>query len=91
MKKRIIYALLLLCLLLSGCTEQTITRNLGGTMTLDLKPGQKLEEITWKDDQLWYLTRPMKEDEEPETHTFQESSEWGIIEGTVIIIEYKEE
>lgn len=39
------------------------------------------------DDSLWYLTRPMRDDEEPETHTFQQSSEFGVFEGTVTIIE----
>lgn len=60
-------------------------------MTLKLEPGEKLEEITWKDDNnLWYLTRPMREDEEPETHTFKQSSEFGVFEGTVTIVETKE-
>ena len=57
-------------------------------MTIKLDPGQKLEEITWKDDtNLWYLTRPMREDEKAETHTFQESTEFGVFEGTITIIE----
>lgn len=61
-------------------------------MTLRLEPDQKLEMITWKDDDsLWYLTRPMRDDEEAEVHTFQQSSEFGIIEGTVTIIESKSE
>ena len=36
---------------------------------------------------MWYLTRPMRDDEEPETHTFQQSSEFGVFEGTVTIVE----
>ncbi len=52
----------------TGC--QTATRNFGGTTTLKLEPNEKLEEITWKDDSLWYLTRPMRDDEEPEVHIF---------------------
>lgn len=72
----------------AGC--QYTTKNLGGDMVLELKPNQKLEEITWKDDNLWYLTRPMREDEEPETHTFQQKSEMGVFEGTVTIVESKE-
>lgn len=74
---------------LTGC--QGATRSFGGDMTLELEPNQKLELITWKDDDsLWYLTRPMREDEEPETHVYQQSSEWGVFEGTVTIIESKE-
>ena len=74
--------------LLTGC--QGATKSFGGSMTLNLEPNQKLEEITWKDDSLWYLTRPMTDDDIAETHTFQQSSEWGIFEGTVTIIETKE-
>ena len=51
-----------------------------------LKPGVKLEEITWKDDDLWYLTRPMRDNESAETHTFDQSTDFGF-EGQVIIIE----
>lgn len=89
MKKKIaaIAALLVLSFCLSGCQE--ITRNYGGTTEIDLEPGLKLEEITWKDDNLWYLTRPMTDEDIAETHTFEESSLWGICEGTVIIREHK--
>ena len=61
---------------------------MGGSMMLELPAGVKLEEITWKDDSLWYLTRPMREGEEPETHTFQQSSEFGVF-GTVTVVETK--
>lgn len=71
----------------SGCTDKTIAREWGGSTTLELPAGEKLIEITWKDACLWYLTRPMRDDEFPETYTFQEDSEWGIFEGTVTIIE----
>lgn len=93
MKKKIVILLagLSLCFCLSGCTEQSMTREFGGEMTLELPANQKLEEITWKDDNLWYLTRPMREDEEAETHTFQQSSSWGVFEGTVTVIEKKED
>lgn len=92
MKKKIIIftsCLLLMTILLTGCSENERARAWGGSMTIELEPGQKLEMITWKDNELWYLTRPMWEDEEPETHTFQEESEYGIIEGKVIIKERK--
>lgn len=68
-----------------GC--QAITKSFGGTTTLKLKPNEKLEEITWKDNSLWYLTRPMRDNEEPEVHIFKESDNLGILEGTVKVIE----
>lgn len=72
---------------LNGC--QTTTKNWGGNTTLELEPNEKLEEITWKDDSLWYLTRPMTEDDIAETHVFKQSSNWGVLEGTVTIVESK--
>ncbi len=72
---------------LTGC--QGATKSFGGSMTLNLEPNQKLEEITWKDDSLWYLTRPMTDDDIAETHTFQQQSEFGVFEGTVVIVESK--
>ena len=92
MKKRIVALVLIGVISLSTLTGcQSTTKNFGGSMTLKLEPNQKLEEITWKDDSLWYLTRPMTEDDVAETHTFQQSSEWGVFEGTVTIVETKEE
>ena len=88
MKKKIYAALLIAMMtvtLLSGC--QSAARNWGGTVKIELEPGQKLEMITWKGDSLWYLTRPMRAGEEAETHTFNERSEFGVLEGTVIVIE----
>lgn len=88
MKKKIYAALLIAMMtvtILSGC--QSTARNWGGTVKIELDPGQKLEMITWKGDSLWYLTRPMRAGEEAETHTFNESSEFGVLEGTVIVIE----
>lgn len=90
MKKRILAALLvvgMMTTMLTGC--QGATRSLGGSMTIELEPNTKLELITWKDDSLWYLTRPMTEDDIAETHTYQQSSEWGVFEGTVTIVETK--
>lgn len=87
MKKSIAMGLLVLALIgLTGC-DNTLSRSFGGTMNLKLEPNQKLVMITWKDSELWYLTRPMKENEEAEELVFQEKNELGIMEGTVIITE----
>lgn len=89
MKKIIMILLSIMTIGLTGC--QGIAKNYGGDISLELEAGLKLEEITWKDDSLWYLTRPMREDELPETHAFQQSSEWGVFEGTVTVIEHAKE
>lgn len=89
MKKRIILLLTIFFILsiFSGCTENSLVKGFGGKMTIELEPGNKLEEITWKDANLWILTRPIKENESAETHTFYESSEFHAFEGEVVIIE----
>lgn len=85
MKKTVLIIAMIICCIFTGC--HYTTKNYGGEMTIELEPGQKLEEITWKDDDLWILSRPMREDEQSETHTFYEKSEWGVFEGTVTVVE----
>lgn len=83
--KKIIFVLAICIFMLTGCHEAA--KNLGGNITLELDPGRKLEEITWKDSSLWYLTRPMRDIEQAETHIFQCNSEFGVFEGSVTVIE----
>lgn len=92
MKKRILLVGLFISVLMcmnTGCTKQSLTREFGGTMTIELPKGQELMEATWKEDNLFYLTRPMSEDYVPVTKTFQESSSWGVMESTVLFVESK--
>ena len=91
MKKKMLSILLVsgVCTtLLTGC--QVTTKSFGGSTKIELEPNTKLELITWKDDSLWYLTKPMREDDIAETHTYQQKSEFGVFEGTVTIVESKE-
>lgn len=85
MKKLILIVVALICM--CSCTEQIRTRQFGGKMEIRLPAGQELMEATWKDDDLFYLTRPMTPDYVPVTKTFQESSSWGVMESTVYFIE----
>ena len=92
MKNKILHLIVataIVGIIITGC-QQTMTKKFGGDMTLELEPNQKLEEITWKDDSLWYLTRPMRNDEKAETHIFMESSNTGFFEGTITVIESTE-
>lgn len=72
---------------LTGC--KSIAKSYGGTITIDVPKGQKVIEATWKGSDVWYLTRPMYEDEKPETFTLQEDSNFSIMEGKVIFKENK--
>ena len=86
--KRIILSIVVLALTAS-CTENSRVKNFGGEGNINLPKGQKLVNVTWKETQVWYLTRPMKEDDVAETYHFQEESSWGMIEGTYNIVETK--
>ena len=84
--KKILF-ILMLAFVLASCTANSRTRNFGGSMTIHLPAGQELMEATWKDNNLFYLTRPMSQDYVPVTKTFQEQSSWGVMESTVLFVE----
>lgn len=73
----------------TSCTQNVRAKSFGGTANVSLSAGQKLVTATWKDQELWYLTRPMRSDESPESYTLSEESSWGMIEGKVIFSESK--
>ena len=52
-----------------------------------LDPGVKLINVTWKDTNMWMLTRPRTVGEKIETYRFTEKSQFGQLEGTIIIKE----
>ena len=74
--------------MLAGCA-QYVARHLGGTMVQNVPCGQKLEGVTWKgqNSELWYLFRPMRQNEVPETHVFKASTIFGVFEGQVNLVE----
>lgn len=74
--------------ILSGCNG--IAKQWGGTVNVDLPVNKKLVNVTWKDSNLWYLTRDMKNNESEETYEFIEESNYGLVEGKVILKEHKE-
>ncbi len=88
--RKILAILLIMILVISslGCTKRSRARRFGGKETIDLDANKKLVTVTWKEDELWYLTRPAKAGEESVTYTFKEDSKLGIIEGTVILKEH---
>ena len=87
--KRILISAIAVLALTASCTQNARVKNFGGTGDINLPKGQKLVNATWKETQVWYLTRQMRADETAETYQFQEESSWGVIEGTYIIHETK--
>lgn len=75
--------------MLGSCTENNRVKNWGGEGTINLPKGRKLVNVTWKNTEVWYLTRPMSSSDVAETYQFQEESSWGVMEGTYNIVETK--
>lgn len=89
--KRFVLGILLVAISLSviGCTDNTITRNVGGTETIDLPQGMTFIEAEWdKDDNLWYTYRPRRTNEAPETYIMQEKSNLGVAQGKIVFVEH---
>lgn len=77
---------LMACGSMTGCNA--ITRSWGGTQTISLDKGNKLVNLTWKENaSLWVLTRQAKDGEQPQTYEFREHSNLGVMQGKVIIKE----
>ena len=87
MKK--VFLAIMMGVMVTSCTENERVKAWGGEGTIKLPKGRKLVNVTWKETQVWYLTRPMHKDETPETYQFQEESSWGMVEGTYVIHESK--
>lgn len=86
MRKTIV---LLMLMSLVGCTQNQRARSFGGKTAIELEKNQKLVNVTWKENNMWILTRQMKESEIPENYRFEEQSSYGILQGTVYISEKK--
>ena len=87
MKK--VFLAIMLGVMVTSCTENNRVKNWGGEGNINLPKGRKLVNVTWKETEIWYLTRPMNSNDVAETYQFQEESSWGVMEGTYNIIETK--
>lgn len=79
MKKLIIAAFMILITM--SCTENQRAKNFAGKQTVNLRPGEILINVTWKDDNMWLLT----EDTTSHVKYFRENSSWVKFSGQIII------
>jgi hypothetical protein len=79
MKK--IFYLIMLGTLSVSCTENQRAKNFGGTEEVRLKKNEIILNVTWKGDQMWICTK----DTSTGTSYFREKSNWGVMEGTIIL------
>ena len=87
MKK--LFLVIVMGVMVTSCTENNRVKNWGGEGNINLPKGRKLVNVTWKETEIWYLTRPMDSNDVAESYQFQEESSWGVMEGTYNIIETK--
>ena len=87
MKK--LFLAILMGIMVTSCTENNRVKKWGREGTINLPKGRKLVNVTWKETEIWYLTRPMDSNDVAESYQFQEESSWGVMEGTYNIIETK--
>jgi hypothetical protein len=84
MKKFLILSLLSVSFF--SCTENARVKSWGGTGDVILE-NKKLITMTWKEGNLWMLTRNLKSTDDLDIYNFEEKSSFGMIEGTYIIRE----
>jgi len=87
----VIFALLICGGLYLFMGSQYITKRIGGSTTIELPEGKKLVPYTvqWEPNgsHIWYLTEDAEPGYTPKAYTFHESSNLGILEGTIVFQE----
>lgn len=83
--KKLIF--LVLFVAIAGCTQQQRAKQFGGTATVDLPVDARVVTATWKEDDLWVLTKQAGE-VPPQQYELTESSSFGVIEGRVVLVEH---
>ena len=77
MKKLLI--IVLISILFNACTKNARTRSFGGKEIYELQPNEILINATWKQDNLWVLTK----DTINNKFHFREKSSFGLLNGEV--------
>lgn len=84
-----VFIFTLMLLTSTGCTENQKAKGWGGTAKYEVPKGKKVVTVTWKDSDLWILTRKMTPTDKPEVYHFFEESSYGLMNGTYIITEHR--
>jgi hypothetical protein len=79
MKKLFIIAIVAISTV--SCTDNQLAKHFGGTEEIKLKPNEIVLNVTWKDTEMWICTK----DTVTNITYFREKSNWGVMEGTVIL------
>lgn len=91
-KFKLLFLNFILIFVLTGCSTNEVVKDSGEeVLNLYLEPNTKLESINWENYYLWYLTRPMEDDERAVIHSYNTrySGKENIEYSSVKIIETK--
>jgi hypothetical protein len=83
-------ALVMMVTLLPSCTKNQRVKQFGGTSEFTLPMNEKLVNITWKDNNMWYLTRKFRPFDDTVTYHFKEKSSYGLWQGEYIVHEQRD-
>ena len=80
---------ILICLaaLVAVSCENYTTKHFGGTMTINVEPGYKVTNATFKNDEIWYFIEPMDSAYIPLQKKLVEKSMYGAFEGEIVFNE----
>lgn len=70
-----------------SCTKQSMSRQFGNDIVINVERGYKVTSATWKENNLFYFIESMENNYQPHKKMFIESSSYGIIESKVIFKE----
>lgn len=84
---RIAFVIAFMSIFLNGCSENELANNFGGDISYELKCNQQLVNVTWKNHDLWILTKKADADFTPQSYTFSQKSQYGFFGGNVTITE----
>jgi hypothetical protein len=79
MKK--LFVLLSAVVVFTSCTENQRAKQWGGTEEISLNKNEIVLNVTWKETEMWICTK----DTTTGITYFREKSNWGMMEGTVIL------
>jgi hypothetical protein len=77
--------ILMVAILAASCTQNEMARKYGGTQTIQLDKGERVVTASWKEANLWILTK--QDTTKPSVYRYTEKSSFGVMEGTIIIQE----
>jgi len=76
---RNLFLAVFMAVILGSCTQNQRARNFGGKEKIKLPENNILVNSTWKQDNLWILTKDTITDK----FYFRESSSFGVLEGSI--------